>query len=663
MGSLIFLLLITTQMISTRASTSALAENSSPQLPLLSVNSSLQQPEEVVAIPLIEEEPSSDETTEPTIDVRAVARQQRMQELESLEAEWQMRLNELKADREDRARLLLQRQQLQKAAADRLATMQAELKDLELKVGKMTGELSAYAAGNGTAKERIELETQIRELKQRLRAAAEAPSTDEKFEVVPFDVLTGTSRRPIMIECTSTGLRFIPEDILVTPADLAGFSPHVNPLIIGSSALVNYWTAWNIRQPNPGRQPEPYVLLLVRPNGTIAYYVAMKMLSEMKQPHGYELIEEDTVLQLPKVDAGAKAACETAIQRLLAERNKLLRQPGNGLLGNGTGSGSGSGRGRAEGLPGGQGQGAGRAGAAAGGSGDAQAFELADIMSRPDTSNQSWERVENFEGAKRNSGGPRSGSPQAATERAGAGFGGQAAPTVTTSKVTDQATAAKPGTATTVARPVLPEGVESLEDADETDEEGPVGNSSAPPPIGLGSSGNRPIPVEDRRTQKKKSNEREVPMEPEHLAGKHWGLSGPGASIGLEREVRINVEPKRYVVGKKHLVNVLDTDSREDTFVKIITVLELQAHDWGEPPQGFFWKPGLRYIVAEGADANYDRIHSMLERAGLSGTREFASDHAASKDASAVARPTAASPASTPAAPKPSRRILRGILK
>jgi hypothetical protein len=715
MGALIFLLLIITRL---SADQSVAEVNPVPQLNI--ANTVAIAP--VSLPPAVEIEPEEPEPpAEPTIDVRAVALAQRQREQESLNAQWQAKVEHLSAAHEQRLRLLSQRQQLNKVASQRAVAMQTELKTLEVKLGRMTGELSASSTEDGTAKERIELETQIKALKRRMRAAQQS-SGEDKFEVIPFDIITGTSRRPILIECTAKGLRFIPEDITVTPEDLAGFTPNVNPLMVGASALVNYWTAWNIRQPNPSREPEPYVLLLVRPSGTIAYYVAIKMLADLRQPHGYELIEEDTVLQMPPVDAGAKTACEVAISRLLAERNQAMRQAGasgfgtgRGRYGGGGGGGSVSGSGGSgSGGPGGGGLvgggpstggvprggriGGGQPGGGAGPArgtgarpdgaiestgdegedpGEPGEFALSDIIDKQESGNRVWERVENFEGSKRgpNGGSGRTGSaqgtagPPGAGSRGGSGTGGGSSRQMVTASSGGgrQGTASKPGSVPRSPGSGDPSGIEQLEDDGEEEgaEDGEPGGSKLRPDIGLGSSGKRSIPVEDRRSKNHKQSDRNAPTEPEQLASRHWGMSEPGAAIGLEREIRIDVEPNRYVIGKKHGVPLVDTDGREDTFVKVVSVIDLQAREWGKPPQGFFWKPSVRFVIADGGDANYERIHSYFERAGLSTSREYPHDHPPEKieTAKAPAAPPTTTHTPAPAAPKTTRRLFRGILR
>lgn len=704
MGSLIFLLLVTTRMIRDRVTTPSTVQVAAPaQSPILSVESPLEpeSPAEVspqwTPIEIPAESPESESPADPPLDVRAVALEQRERELAALAARWQDRVASLNETREERARLRAQRQQLEAAAAKRVAAMQAELKELEVKLGNMTGEISASSMGTGTVRERIELETQIKELKKRLRAAQQADGNDNsKFEVVPFDVVSGTSRRPILIECTATGIRFIPEDITITKEDLAGFNPHVNPLLVGANALSNYWTAWNVRQPNPSRQPEPYVLLLVRPSGTVAYYVAMNMLRDLKQPHGYELIAEDTELQMPEVDAGAKAACQTAVAKLIAERDQVLRSaglvPGAGGGGRGIRPATGGRSASGDSLLAGGTTPAGGTRSAASGSG-ADEFELNDIMTKEDTGGRSWERVENFEGPPRRNtpagqikpGATGRTAGTAGNSNTGTGVGagnssGRLAVAAGGTMVDDsmgspqsgaspQGRQARPGTVPGTGGSSSNSGIESLDDSEPGDNTESDGQQqpgrSARPDTGLGSSGKPHIPVEDLRGKKRKSSDREAPTEPEQLAHRHWGLSDPGAAIGLEREVRIDIEPKRYVIGRKHGVPIEETDSREDSFAKIVTVLDLQARDWGKPPQGFFWKPSLRFVIADGGDANYERVHSLLERAGLSSTREYAVEYSnqQSEIPKTVEHTPVKAPSPAPAPAKPQRRLFRGILK
>ena len=130
-------------------------------------------------------------------------------------------------------------------------------------------------------------------------------SAKNEYSLMPYDGTSGTVRRPVYIECTGRGFRFLPEDETVNPTDLEGFSDNYNPLLAGAQSLVRFWA--RRRRNSPESEPEPYVLLLVRPSGCFTYYLARKYLSSLNVNFGYELIEEDWKLSVPDPDPVAKS--------------------------------------------------------------------------------------------------------------------------------------------------------------------------------------------------------------------------------------------------------------------------------------------------------------------------------------------------------------------
>ena len=112
------------------------------------------------------------------------------------------------------------------------------------------------------------------------------------------------------------------------------------------------------------------------------------------------------------------------------------------------------------------------------------------------------------------------------------------------------------------------------------------------------------------------------------------------------------MEAKRLVVGGKHAISMGNAESKQETLERLVTVLDLQARDWGQPPQGFFWKPSLRFVVAKDGNPNYEQARALTERSGLSTSKEYATDTA---DKS-VDKPISAT---TPPASKP-LRVTRG---
>ena len=111
---------------------------------------------------------------------------------------------------------------------------------------------------------------------------------------------------------------------MLTAADLQGFTEGYNPLLAGSQALSKYWTLNRELAPADAPEPEPYVLLIVRPSGSFAYYAARRLLSRLKTPSGYELVEENWKLAPPKADPQATAVCREAIEDVLAQRAQVV---------------------------------------------------------------------------------------------------------------------------------------------------------------------------------------------------------------------------------------------------------------------------------------------------------------------------------------------------
>ena len=123
---------------------------------------------------------------------------------------------------------------------------------------------------------------------------------------------------------------------------------------------------------------------------------------------------------------------------------------------------------------------------------------------------------------------------------------------------------------------------------------------------------------------KKPNDNSEKQLEPEMLGGRHWGFSEPGASIGFERDVQVDVFADKLVIAGKYETPVDKDQSRQETFEAFVSSLDRHSRDWGRPPQGFFWTPRLKFVVKPEATALYERTNSMMLRSGLSTSHEFA---------------------------------------
>lgn len=738
MGSLIFLLLVTTRQV--RVRTIAYAEYQAKQkerarlaavrLPKLSIPLppvAEKPPEPVVVVPPPRREPKPFREPDRTHEL-ALANRQR--ELKQLTAEWASRTDQLSKDRDRKQAVLAHRQTAVEAAVIEADELKAAIKRLEIELGKLAGTVAASSFSSTEAADRLLIEQQIAEMKKRLRAAQaeEASGENDKFQVVPFDPQTGTTRRPIFIECTAAGIRFMPEDITITAADLNGFTPRANPVAAGTGALINYWTAWNSQRRDRKSAPEPYVLLLVRPDGAVAYYVAQRMLEPIRTAHGYELIEADTVLQMPDVDPGAKAACVAAVERLLTERDNISRQAvnngtgssvygGTARYGKGGGSGGGnSGGGGQGGLAQGQGsgsRGAGGSGENGGGGGGGRTFTMSDLTGdEKEVGTRSWERVENFEGRPRQRRGQdlernlddvqnrlaQGGSGQSFSNGSagggGTGTGGmegdEPSDSDQSSESSDGRVRGKPtrggtnsgrkggfstGNGSTASsgdfgdveeggmgerEPGMPIGKRpnrkqgrpnsmsnssgssnagsnsdqdsggDAGDASEMDSDSNQYDSDGPPSRSRGSSaprsgrGKNRIPMVDGRPGGKAKESDDKQIEPEMLAGRRWGHCEPGAGIGFERDVTVEVFEDHFTIAEKYEIRVEEGESKQDIFENFVTTLDRYTREWGKPPQGFFWTPRLKFVVKPDANGRYEQINGLMTRAGVSTSHEFA---------------------------------------
>ena len=132
------------------------------------------------------------------------------------------------------------------------------------------------------------------------------------FSVVPYDGPNGTRRRPIYIECRVEGVILQPEGIALHPTDFAEPQGPANPLASAVRAVREYW----VRHQgfDPDRSGEPYPLLLVRPEGIIAYYCARRALQAWGPEFGYELVDADWELKYPPSDISMAGVVAQALR-------------------------------------------------------------------------------------------------------------------------------------------------------------------------------------------------------------------------------------------------------------------------------------------------------------------------------------------------------------
>jgi hypothetical protein len=176
--------------------------------------------------------------------------------------------------------------------------------ELEFELSRKQGEI---------ARKRIELD-QLRRTQ-----AGNAPS----YAVVPYAGPNGTNRPPIYIECRADAIILQPEGIHLTEHDFEGPLGPGNPLAAAMRATREHMARG--RRSSEGETGEPYPMLLVRPDGIDAYWVAREALQSWGTDFGYELVDADWDLAYRDRDPELAREVTQAVE-VAREQQRLLAQ-------------------------------------------------------------------------------------------------------------------------------------------------------------------------------------------------------------------------------------------------------------------------------------------------------------------------------------------------
>lgn len=635
MGALIFLLLVMTKQLRANSIARAQAEALQP-LPVHEEDFALPLPpaatwddHDNVASFEPPTRPDDSQAASSAAEVAARARAEYEAAQAAQRQTWQDRVAALERELESR-RTQRNREQLLAQTTEAQATrLQKELLQRELELAELMGRQSAEEdRDKSRADERSRLEQQIQALRRQLKQLQDQQrDASSRYAVVPYDGKSGTTRRPILVECTATGIRFIPEDVTLTPADIDGFVPRFNPLAAGAQALIEHWN-----QPQHREQGEPYVMLIVRPDGTLAYYIAMRLLSGMQRSFGYELVAHDTQLQIPPLDPQAKQAVEEAVRRVLLEREQAVLSLGKGSGGGAGGTGAGRGpsgnRGPGQEQPSGRGGSqeaipappASRSGGTAPGrttgtnvsnstSNASREFNLTQLESPPQVGDRSWQDLDRFEGQefRRRSSQGKNTATTATPEARNAGGPAAESSSRSSTAPSGERGAADTGSSASTAR---------------SGTEGNTGSTGSPYLDEPAESFPRFNPPSSQRA----GQQAKLPYE--QLQRRKWGPHEPGASIGVERRVVVQVDSERVIIDGQRSIPIRPEDSRTVVFDQLLVGLDQAAQTWGQPGSGFFWVPSLKFVISPGGNAVYERMAPLVTKSGLSHSLEHTLERA-----------------------------------
>ena len=338
MGALILLLLVTTRKLHNDAVAKAKAEQA---------QQAAEAAQNLVPLPIPEDDPAfATDAAEFVVTVQSPAKQllppapppvpDQTLEREALRRQWEDKLAELREKWDRLQKRLKQGQVLLTTQAQEEEGLAVELSDLQARINQLLAEKSDISEKVETAKStELTLSQQLAILQAELdKLKAEKKDQANKFQLVPYAGTSPTRRRPIVIECDAKAIRFPSEEISLSARDVSGFNAEYNPVRAGTDALLKYWDEQRMAEKSAasGLQPEPYLLFVIRPGGTVSYYVARRMLEGLATESGYELVSESQELIWPITTPDAKAECQTAINEVLAVRNRVAASMPDGRL-------------------------------------------------------------------------------------------------------------------------------------------------------------------------------------------------------------------------------------------------------------------------------------------------------------------------------------------
>ncbi|HVW35813.1 MAG TPA: hypothetical protein VHB99_00870, partial [Pirellulales bacterium] len=232
-------------------------------------------------------------------------------ELETQKADLEWRIEMLRESRTKTLEQLEKQREELSHLEDHSRRLRSQLEELE----HARSEFEKLAAGGGVETERLKREideisakiaAKERELDEALKKGGKG---GQSYAVVPYHGPNETRRRPIYIECRSDGVVLQPDGIVLTEKDFEGDLGPGSPLVSALRAAREYLS----RNQLPGEEGAPYPLILVRPDGIVAYEVVQASMESWGSEYGYELVGDDWELDFPPADPKLTLAMRQAI--------------------------------------------------------------------------------------------------------------------------------------------------------------------------------------------------------------------------------------------------------------------------------------------------------------------------------------------------------------
>ena len=162
----------------------------------------------------------------------------------------------------------------------------------------------------------------ITDTEKQLEVLHQQGTHKHSYAVVPFQGQNGTHRKPIYIECSVEGIILQPEGLRFERSDFVDPSWPGNPLAAALRASREYLNdkAAQAGEPEP---PDPYPLILVRPDGIMNYLLARKAITSWDSAFGCEFIAADWKIDYPDLPDPLLARIQQ--HAVMMARERLVR--------------------------------------------------------------------------------------------------------------------------------------------------------------------------------------------------------------------------------------------------------------------------------------------------------------------------------------------------
>ncbi len=178
-------------------------------------------------------------------------------------------------------------------------------------------QLKAVTDATAAAKEKLHtVNSSIVALRKQVEDAPQAAASAGTKTILEFTNTVGTTRTPIIVEVSKEGYRIQPTGIVIESKDMEGFPVSDTPLMAAILAVHRERAKGSVTS-------QPYVLLLVRPTGSEAFYPAQGILANEKIHFGYELIAADKAIANGESAPTEVAAADAAMAEAFRRREKI----------------------------------------------------------------------------------------------------------------------------------------------------------------------------------------------------------------------------------------------------------------------------------------------------------------------------------------------------